>query len=89
MTNGGDGFWTAIDPTNPNIVYAESQYGGMIRYDKQSGEILDIRPNRIKEKKHTSGIGMHLSSLALTHQLVYIALLRKFLEVRIGETHGY
>lgn len=51
MTNGGDGFWTAIDPTNPNIVYAESQYGGMVRFDKQSGEILDIRPEPGKGEK--------------------------------------
>jgi photosystem II stability/assembly factor-like uncharacterized protein len=51
MTNGGDGFWTAIDPTNPNIVYAESQYGGMVRYDKQSGEIIDIRPEPTKGEK--------------------------------------
>ncbi len=51
MTNGGDGFWTSIDPANPNIVYAESQYGGMIRYDKQSGEILDIRPEPTKGEK--------------------------------------
>ncbi len=51
MTNGGDGFWTAIDPTNSNIVYAESQYGGMVRYDKQSGEIIDIRPEPVKGEK--------------------------------------
>jgi photosystem II stability/assembly factor-like uncharacterized protein len=51
MTNGGDGFWTAVDPTNTNIVYAESQYGGMIRYDKQSGEIIDIRPEPTKGEK--------------------------------------
>ncbi len=51
MTNGGDGFWTAVDPTNPNIVYAESQYGGMVRYDRQSGEILDIRPEPTKGEK--------------------------------------
>ncbi|MCX6152154.1 MAG: glycosyl hydrolase [Ignavibacteriales bacterium] len=44
VTNGGDGFWTAIDPTNPNIVYAEAQYGNMVRYDKKSGEVIDIRP---------------------------------------------
>ena len=44
VTNGGDGFWSAIDPENPNIVYAESQYGGMVRYDKQSGEAISIRP---------------------------------------------
>lgn len=44
VTNGGDGFWSQIDPTNPNIVYAESQYGGMVRYDRKSQEAVDIRP---------------------------------------------
>jgi photosystem II stability/assembly factor-like uncharacterized protein len=44
ITNGGDGFWSAVDPENPNIVYAESQYGGMVRYDRASGEMIDIRP---------------------------------------------
>jgi hypothetical protein len=44
ITNGGDGFWSAVDPENSNIVYAESQYGGMVRYDRESGEMIDIRP---------------------------------------------
>lgn len=44
VTNGGDGFWSQIDPTDPNIVYAESQYGGMVRFDKKSQEYVDIRP---------------------------------------------
>lgn len=44
VTNGGDGFWSQIDPVDPNIVYAESQYGGMVRYDRKSQEIVDIRP---------------------------------------------
>ena len=44
ITNGGDGFWSAIDPEDPNIVYAEAQYGNMVRYDKASGEAIDIRP---------------------------------------------
>jgi photosystem II stability/assembly factor-like uncharacterized protein len=44
VTNGGDGFWSQIDPVDPNIVYAESQYGGMVRYDRKSAEVLDIRP---------------------------------------------
>lgn len=51
VTNGGDGFWTAIDPTDPNIIYAESQYGGMVRYDKKSGEATDIRPEPTKGQK--------------------------------------
>ncbi len=44
ITNGGDGFWSQIDPEDPNIVYAESQYGGMVRYDRKSQEAIDIRP---------------------------------------------
>ncbi len=44
VTQGGDGFWCAIDPVDPNIVYSESQYGGMVRFDKKSEEGVDIRP---------------------------------------------
>ncbi|MEL7020926.1 MAG: glycosyl hydrolase, partial [Bacteroidota bacterium] len=44
ITNGGDGFESQVDPQNPNIIYAQSQYGGLVRYDKASGEILGIQP---------------------------------------------
>ena len=44
VTNFGDGFWTAVDPEDPNIIYAEAQYANMVRYDKASGEAVDIRP---------------------------------------------
>lgn len=44
VTVGGDGFQTRVDPTDPNIVYSQSQYGGLARYDRKSGEALDIRP---------------------------------------------
>ena len=41
---GGDGFWAAADPTDPNIVYCESQYGNASRYDRLSGERISIKP---------------------------------------------
>ncbi|NRA13539.1 MAG: glycosyl hydrolase, partial [Crocinitomicaceae bacterium] len=44
VTNGGDGFESAIDPTDPNIAYAQAQYGGLIRFDKASGERISIKP---------------------------------------------
>ncbi len=44
VTNGGDGFESAIDPWNPNIVYAQSQHGGIVRYDKGTGETIGIQP---------------------------------------------
>ncbi len=51
VTNGGDGFWSAVDPVDPNIVYAESQYGVMVRYDRKSGERRYIRPVPRKGEK--------------------------------------
>ncbi|HSA57237.1 MAG TPA: hypothetical protein VLE53_16105 [Gemmatimonadaceae bacterium] len=36
--NGGDGFVTAQDPTDPNIVYGESQGGFIIRYNMATAE---------------------------------------------------
>ncbi len=50
MTHGGDGFESAIDPDNPNIVYAQSQYGYLVRYDKLSGEELGIQPQPGKDE---------------------------------------
>ena len=48
VTNGGDGFWGAVDPTDQNIVYAEAQYGNMVRFDRKSGEAINIRPEPAK-----------------------------------------
>ena len=43
VTQGGDGFQSRVDPENPDIVYAQSQYGGLVRYDRKSGESIDIK----------------------------------------------
>lgn len=41
---GGDGFHAAVDPTDDNIAYVESQMGNLIRYDKRTGDRKGIRP---------------------------------------------
>ncbi len=51
VTLGGDGFWQAIDPENTDIVYSESQYGNIYRYDKKSGESIKIKPQPRKGEK--------------------------------------
>lgn len=52
VTVGGDGFYSAVDPTDPNVVYAESQNGGIIRYDVKTGEQKSIQPQpKFGEKK--------------------------------------
>ncbi|MDP2335154.1 MAG: glycosyl hydrolase [Bacteroidota bacterium] len=48
VTVGGDGFWIDTDPNDPNIIYTESQYGGMARFDRKSGEEISIKPRESK-----------------------------------------
>ncbi len=44
VTVGGDGFQSRVDPQDPNVVYSQWQYGNLIRYDRKTGEVLDIQP---------------------------------------------
>ncbi|MBI1315655.1 glycosyl hydrolase [bacterium] len=44
VTNTGDGFETRVDPLDEHIVYAQSQYGGLVRFDARTGEQLNIKP---------------------------------------------
>jgi photosystem II stability/assembly factor-like uncharacterized protein len=41
---GGDGFYTLVDPTDPNVIYSESQNGNVRRVDLRTGETISIRP---------------------------------------------
>lgn len=44
IIGGGDGFQAQIDPTDPRIMYAESQDGRMNRVDRVTNERKTIRP---------------------------------------------
>jgi photosystem II stability/assembly factor-like uncharacterized protein len=44
VTQDGDGFHCKVDPKNPNIVYAEAQYGVLVRYDRRTGQRVGIQP---------------------------------------------
>jgi len=44
ITSTGDGFESQVDQSNPNIIYAQSQYGGLSRFDRKSGESVFIKP---------------------------------------------
>lgn len=48
FTSLGDGYESQIDQTNPDIIYAQAQYGALTRYDKKSGEYLFIQPQEPK-----------------------------------------
>ena len=54
--SGGDGFYTASDPEDPNIVYAESQEGNFSRLDLRTGERVNMR-QRLNQTTGASGAG--------------------------------
>ena len=44
VTVGGDGFSVQVEPGNPNVVYTESQYGGLVRFNPSTGERRRVVP---------------------------------------------
>ncbi|HWZ30137.1 MAG TPA: hypothetical protein VNX18_02330 [Bryobacteraceae bacterium] len=48
--SGGDGFHARIDPSNPDIVYSESQDGNLQRRNLKTSESRNIRPEEENDK---------------------------------------
>jgi photosystem II stability/assembly factor-like uncharacterized protein len=44
VVQGGDGFHVKVSTDDPNIVFAASQYGGLVRFDRRTGSRTDVRP---------------------------------------------
>jgi photosystem II stability/assembly factor-like uncharacterized protein len=44
VTTGGDGFRAQVDPVDANTIYAESQYGVLVRHDKPTGQEVVLQP---------------------------------------------
>jgi photosystem II stability/assembly factor-like uncharacterized protein len=79
ITHGGDGFESAVDPFNPDIVYAQSQYGVLVRYDKRSGEELGIQPKeRRGEPSYRWNWDAPLSTSAHKEGRIYFAANKLF-----------
>ncbi len=87
VTTGGDGFRSQVDPEDPNTVYAESQYGVLVRYDKRTGEELLIQP---QEGKGEPPLRWNWDSPLIvsphSHTRVYFAANRLFRSDDRGET---
>ncbi len=48
VTVFGDGFDPAVDPEDPDTVYSQWQYGGLVRYNRKTGLSVDIKPQPAK-----------------------------------------
>lgn len=51
-TIGGDGYLSIPDPNNPDIHYCESQYCGLKRYDRTTGNSISIQPQPTEDEEY-------------------------------------
>ncbi len=87
VTVGGDGYETQVDPEDPNIVYSQWQYGGLVRYDRNSEELIDIQPQEEPgEDAHRWNWDSPLIISPHSHTRLYYASQRLFRSDDRGET---
>lgn len=87
ITNGGDGFESQVDPVDANIVYAQAQYGWLVRYDRQSGEKIGIQPMPGKtEKAYRWNWDAPLVISNHDHKTLYFAANKVFKSTDMGNT---
>ena len=69
----GDGFYAAIDPTDPTVVYSEAHYGRLIRFDTQTGEQHLIQPQPPEGESYRWNWSAPLLISHFDHKTVYFA----------------
>ena len=87
VTVTGDGFESVADPEDPNIVYAQSQYGNLVRFDKKSGEGVRIVPQPRKgEKEYNFNWDSPLMISPHDHKTLYFASNKLFRSTDRGDS---
>lgn len=87
VTQGGDGFESVPDPVEPNIVYAQSQNGGLGRFDLKSGESVTIIPRPRKgEKEYNFNWDSPILVSPHDHKTLYYAANKVFKSTDRGDS---
>lgn len=87
VTQGGDGFESVPDPVDDNIVYAQYQNGGLIRFDRKSGEGVTIIPRPRKgEKAYNFNWDAPLMVSPHDHKTLYYAANKLFKSTDRGDS---
>ncbi len=73
ITVGGDGFHVQIDPENPSVVYSESQYGRLVRFDTETGERRLIQPAHPEDGKYRWNWSSPVIISNFDHETLYFA----------------
>jgi hypothetical protein len=84
---GGDGFYTQIDPTDPDTIYAESQNGNLFRLNLKTGESKSIRPQP-EDPKETYRFNWNCPILISPHdpQTIYYGGNKLFISHNRGDS---
>jgi photosystem II stability/assembly factor-like uncharacterized protein len=86
-TGGGDGFYSVVDPSDPSIVYVESQNGSMSRLEMKTGERKSIKPeSRPGEKRYRFDWNSPIVISPFSNQTIYFAGNRVFKSTDRGNT---
>ena len=84
---GGDGFYAAIDPTDPNTAYVESQEGNILRYDRRTGDRKPIQPQPAEgERAYRFNWSSPIKVSPWDHNTVYFAANHLFRSPDRGDT---
>ena len=86
-TGGGDGFYSQVDPADPDTVYVESQNGNVSRLEMKTGERRNIRPEpRSTEKAYRFDWNSPIVISAFNHQTIYFGGNRVFRSTDRGDS---
>lgn len=85
-TIAGDGFQSQVDWKDPNIVYSESQNGGLVRFDKKSGERLFIKPYDFADTAYRFDWDAALLISKFDHKRLYFGANKLFRTNDMGST---
>ena len=87
ITSGGDGFGSVVDPTDPNIVYAESQFGVLSRFNLRTGDVMGIQPSSgPNDPPERWGWDSPIFLSPFNHNRVYFASNRLFVSPDRGDS---
>jgi photosystem II stability/assembly factor-like uncharacterized protein len=84
--SGGDGFYAVPDPWDNNFVYAESQQGGVGRYDVRTGLTKNIKPVPKPGERHRYNWSAPILPSRHTPKTVYMAANYLFRSPDRGDT---
>jgi hypothetical protein len=86
VTVGGDGFYAQIDPKDPTIVYSESQYGNLVRFNTVTGERKRIQPQPPEDETYRWNWSSPVLISKHDNRIIYFAANKLFKSVDQGDT---